>query len=56
MIIVAAFLAGCAIGWMRARRRGGTAADKVQFALAHGIPAALAGLLFVIFTVSYGAP
>lgn len=56
MIIVAAFLVGCAIGWMRAARRGGTTADKVQFALAHGIPAALAGLAFVVFTIGYGVP
>ncbi len=44
MIIVAAFLLGSAVGWVRARRRGGTVADRVQFALAHGIPAALACL------------
>ena len=51
MIILAAFLLGCIVGWIRAGRRGGTTADKVQFALAHGIPAALAGLAFVIFTI-----
>lgn len=55
MIILAAFLLGCAVGWFRAARRGGTTADRVQFALAHGIPAALLGLVIVIVAVQTGA-
>lgn len=55
MIILGAFLLGCLVGWMRARRRGGTTADRVQYALAHGIPAALLGLVIVILSVRWGA-
>ena len=55
MIILAAFLIGFVVGWLRARRRGGTTADRIQYALAHAIPAALLGLIFVIVGVRYGS-
>ena len=48
MLVFLAFAAGCALGWFRAAKRGGTAADKTQYALAHGIPAALVALVIVV--------
>ena len=36
MILILAFLAGAALGVIRARRRGGTLADQAQYGLAHG--------------------
>jgi hypothetical protein len=45
---------GCAIGWMRAARRGGTTPDRIQYALAHGIPAALVALAAVILAARMG--
>ncbi len=33
------------IGWMRAARRGGNRADKLQFAAAHGFAAFLIGMI-----------
>ena len=37
MILILAFLAGAATGALRARKRGGTTADMVQYGLAHGL-------------------
>lgn len=34
-----------ALGWSRAARRGGTRADRLQYAMAHGIPAFLIVML-----------
>ena len=48
------FLIAAAIGWRRAARRGGTTADKMQYALAHGIPAFLLGLVLVIVVARLG--
>ncbi len=48
------FLIAAAVGWRRASARGGTTADKVQYALAHGIPAFLFGLLLMLFVVRLG--
>lgn len=45
MIVAVLFVAGLVLGWTRAARRGGNTADRVQFALAHGIPAALVGII-----------
>ncbi len=42
------------IGWRRAARRGGTTADKLQYAMAHGIPAFLAGLILVVAGLNFG--
>lgn len=42
------FIIGAAIGWRRATRRQGTTADKVQYALAHGIPAFLVGMVVLV--------
>lgn len=42
------------IGWRRAERRGGKTADKLQFAMAHGIPAFLAGMIFMVAAATLG--
>ena len=36
MFTLVSCLVGCVVGWVRAGRRGGTAADKAQYAVAHG--------------------
>lgn len=48
MIVVAGFVVCAIIGWTRATKRGGTTPDKVQYALAHGIPGALAALALTV--------
>ncbi len=47
MLIGMAFVLGGALGWYRAARRGGGVPDRIQYALAHGIPAALITLVAV---------
>ncbi|MEL6475745.1 MAG: hypothetical protein AAFR17_00335 [Pseudomonadota bacterium] len=47
MIVAVFFLAAAALGWVRAGRRGGTMADRVQYAIAHGIAGGLAGFVLV---------
>lgn len=54
MIIVLAFVVCAVIGWRRAARQGGTRGDRVQYALAHGIPGALVGLALTLFVVQMG--
>ena len=55
MLIFVAFALGCTIGWLRAARRGGGVPDRIQYALAHGIPAALVTLVAVtIYARLYG--
>ncbi len=55
MLILVAFVLGCALGWFRAARRGGGTPDRIQYALAHGIPAALVALVAVtIYARLYG--
>ena len=53
-IAIALFIVGAVIGWRRAARRGGTTADKLQYALAHGIPAFLAGIVIVVIVLRAG--
>ena len=48
MLIWIAFALGCALGWMRAARRGGNTPDRIQYALAHGIPIGLVALAGVV--------
>ena len=48
------FIIAAVIGWMRAARRGGTLADRAQYALAHGIPAFLVGLVAVVIATRMG--
>lgn len=54
MIILGFFLAGFALGWRRARARGGQVADGVQFGLAHGIAGGLIGTIAVIAMMNFG--
>ena len=55
MLIFVAFALGCTLGWLRAARRGGGVPDRIQYALAHGIPAALLALVAVtIYARLYG--
>lgn len=54
-IAFALFIIGAVIGWRRAARRGGSAADKAQYALAHGIPAFLLGAIIVVILLRTGA-
>ena len=54
MVILVVFVLGCALGWYRAARRGGTTPDRIQYALAHGIPAGLAALIAVTFAARMG--
>jgi hypothetical protein len=57
MLVLVAFILGCALGWVRAARRGGTTPDKIQYALAHGIPIGLVTLALVtVYARLYGMP
>ncbi|MEM6676560.1 MAG: hypothetical protein AAF675_01685 [Pseudomonadota bacterium] len=49
-----AFGAGFAVGWVRAKRRGGHRGDCVQMGLAHGIPFAIVGFAVSITLVNTG--
>lgn len=48
MIVLAAALIGAALGAARARRLGGGALDVAQYAAAHAIALALAGLIVTL--------
>ena len=48
MLVWLAFALGCALGWMSAARRGGSTPDRIQYALAHGIPIGLLALVGVV--------
>ena len=57
MLVLVAFVLGCGLGWLRAARRGGGIPDRIQYALAHGIPAALITLAAVtVYARLYGMP
>ena len=43
-----------AIGWLRATRRGGSGPDKVQYAMAHGFPAFILGMIFMTVAANLG--
>ena len=44
-VAVILLLLGGYWGWRRAARRGGTTADRWQYAAAHGLPAFLIGMI-----------
>ena len=48
MIVIAGFLLGALIGWMRAAKRGGARADKLQYAAAHAMGLAVLGLFLTV--------
>ena len=54
MIVIAAFLLGAVIGWMRAARLGGKRADKLQFALAHGLALGVLGVFVTVLISRMG--
>ena len=54
VLLAITFVVFAAIGWIRAARRGGSTADRVQFALAHAIPATLAMLALQILVLRVG--
>ena len=51
--LVLGVLAG-AIGWFRATRRGGAGPDKFQYAMAHGFPAFLLGMIAMTVAANMG--
>jgi hypothetical protein len=54
MLVWIVFALGCAVGWYRAARRGGGLTHRLQFALAHGIPAGLLALAGVVIAMRQG--
>ncbi len=48
MLVAIAFALGFGLGWYRAERRGGGVPDRIQYALAHGIPIGLLALVGVV--------
>ncbi len=48
------FLIFAIVGWRRAERRGGSTADKLQYAMAHGIPAFLVGMIVMVAAANFG--
>lgn len=51
--VILMVLAG-ALGWRRAAKRGGTTADRWQYAAAHGIPAFLVVLILMTLANKLG--
>ena len=54
MLVLLAFVLGGALGWVRAARRGGGIPDRIQYALAHGIPAGLGALIALTLAARMG--
>jgi len=54
MIPIISLIAGFAIGWRRAARRGGVTADKWQFAIAHGVGFALLAFAITLALLHLG--
>ena len=48
MIVLFAILAGAALGDRRARKAGGGRKDRIQYALAHALAFAIAGLFVTV--------
>ena len=47
-------LAGATMGWVRAKRRGGSTADCLQYAVAHGLPTFLLGMIAMTIAGNLG--
>ena len=45
---------GAIIGWVRATKRGGNIADKLQYAAGHGIALLLVGYFIALFMAKMG--
>jgi len=54
MILAVVFVVFAGLGWWRAVQRGGTIADRLQYALAHAIPATLIALALQILALRMG--
>lgn len=54
MIVLAVFLAGFALGWVRAGQRGGKTVDKIQYGVAHGAGLALAAVALAQLAALFG--
>lgn len=54
MLALAALILGAVTGWVRAARRGGTTADKAQYAVGHGLAFGLAGFALAILLARLG--
>ena len=54
MIVIAALILGALFGWRRAARLGGTRADRLQYAAAHGMGFAVLGIFLTIFIARMG--
>ena len=48
IVPMVALIIGFGLGWLRASRRGGAMADKLQYGVAHGIIFALGTFLFFL--------
>ena len=53
-VAAAFFIIAFAIGWARAGNRNGTLVDRLQWGAAHGIPAAILGLVLAILLANAG--
>jgi len=54
MLLPIAFALGMLVGWRRAARRGGGLTHRLQYAAAHGIPAALIVVLVGVVGANLG--
>lgn len=54
MIVIAAFLLGAVIGWVRAAKAGGGTADKLQYAAAHALALTVLALFLTILLTRMG--
>lgn len=54
MLLTIAFVAGGAVGWLRARKLGGDRLDQLQYGAAHGIAFTLAALAAWILAARFG--
>ena len=53
LALVGAIL-GAILGWVRATKRDGNTADKLQYAAAHGIALLLVGYFIALFMAKWG--
>ncbi len=54
MVILIGLIVGFAVGWWRAKRRGGNRLDCLQYAAAHSIAFALVAFIFALAAVRVG--
>ncbi|MFV0475816.1 MAG: hypothetical protein ACK5MQ_16660 [Pikeienuella sp.] len=54
MLALICLFAGLVTGWVRAAKRGGETADKLQYAIGHGLAFGLAGFAVAILLARSG--